>query len=1349
MFFLCIHTTSFVIMKLKGILLPFQLYPQTPFIMINKNRKILILLSFLFCLRSFAQNGTQQPDSTKTPYPDSLNSILAVTGGGTGYMPSIIPPSPNMSSLGKFIEHPVNNYTGVPKIAIPIYTIKHRDLEVPLQINYHASGNKVETMASWIGLGWSLNAGGSVTRSVRGLPDDLYSITTNITGGPSSSHCLTYNNAGYLYSANDVEIMYSEANTDTTRFLNNLREIGMGAKDGIPDMFYFSFGKYSGNFVFDELGNINLIPKQDLKITIQRPTDREITGFTITTPDGIRYVFSEVEKSIITSTGASSPLTGNGGIESKLNFQGPFFGISGSGDEEFVFCGTDESRVTYNSSWQLTKIISPRSGEEITFSYREEKNHVQSYSNETLFWWNKTNNSTAFRTKNAVSNYTKTKVIESIVWPTGYAQFKIDLAQPRLDTDRQYQYKPHAGNETIFNYALDKIEIYETDSTKVKTVDFTYSYFQSTDIPSFTDGSGTDYTYYKNAVAKRLRLERMTESGTNPYLFNYSTETLPNRSSTEQDFWGFYKPNSSNSLIPIIYEYPNETVSSTSFHTSSFSIYPRQTYVGTQTLHSNSAWDRSTDTTAMKAGVLTEIIYPTKGGTLFTYSPNEFYIDGQKIIGGGLRIRQIRISKSATYTDADDIIENYSYHDSGKIVDLPVFGAYGSKGDGGVIFHGNWSGGLALTQGSYVGYGQVSKTTAGNGKTVFKYQTPAMYGTISEDIYSRPLIEKKYLTLSPLYGGGVSPCTPWLTSTLKLDYYPRPISPNYEWGRGLLDEMEIWDQNGNLIKKTKNNYTVKSHKKIKNIQVAVVHVDSYAAEELGTNRCWAGRHCYNFTRTYDISPWIILDKTTEYFYNGGSTPVTQIKDFTYGSTSHRQITQKRVTQSDGSILETNFSYPYDYQSVSGRAAFIPKMLDQYIINVPVETVTYIEKAPSDRKIIDASVTTFKSYTGSASKPELMLPYKTFRFNGYDGSIGSSFLSYPGTSEDAATSSYLEVIKYTNYDTKGNPLSLISNRTHQISYLWAYNGQFPVAEIKNADYSAVTTALTGAGTSYSVLSAMTNSSDIKTKTDAVRTTLSSAQVTGYQFFWLTGIHSITDPTNKTLYYERDSYGRLVTIHSGGGSIRASYCYNYAGMTTDCQAVSVSGVVTPASLALIPDEEVALPVTLVDFTVVKEGPSALLTWTTTSETNSESFEIEHSTDGKKWRKLERIPAKGESAGTINYGYKHAEPLEGENLYRLKIIDRDGTHAYSRIRSLVFGEGQEIIFYPNPISVGDKLYLQASDPQNINRISIFNNVGELLLETGYQTEINVSKLSAGLYIVQVIGSDGSVTKHKIVKR
>ena len=88
------------------------------------------------------------------------------------YTKDISPTNPNAASLGKYVDIPVSLYTGVPNIGVPIYTIQEGPLSLPISLSYHASGVKINELASSVGLGWSLNAGGMISRTVLGLYDE-------------------------------------------------------------------------------------------------------------------------------------------------------------------------------------------------------------------------------------------------------------------------------------------------------------------------------------------------------------------------------------------------------------------------------------------------------------------------------------------------------------------------------------------------------------------------------------------------------------------------------------------------------------------------------------------------------------------------------------------------------------------------------------------------------------------------------------------------------------------------------------------------------------------------------------------------------------------------------------------------------------------------------------------------------------------------------------------------------------------------------------------------------------------------------------------------------------------------
>ncbi len=170
---------------------------------------------------------------------------------------------------------------------------------------------------------------------------------------------------------------------------------------------------------------------------------------------------------------------------------------------------------------------------------------------------------------------------------------------------------------------------------------------------------------------------------------------------------------------------------------------------------------------------------------------------------------------------------------------------------------------------------------------------------------------------------------------------------------------------------------------------------------------------------------------------------------------------------------------------------------------------------------------------------------------------------------------------------------------------------------------------------------------------------------------------------------------------------------------------------------------LPVTLTRFTVAAEGKTALLAWATTEETNSDRFEIERSADGKKWAMIGSVASTGESKVLVNYTFTDNAPLSGENLYRLKMVDKDDTYAYSAIRNVRI-QGEAVRPYPNPVS--DKLRIDSY--ANVKEVSVKNTAGRNLMQIQKVSNdgIDVSKLTPGVYIVTLTLFDGTISTHKV---
>ncbi|HEY1056628.1 MAG TPA: hypothetical protein VGE24_15885, partial [Emticicia sp.] len=140
---------------------------------------------------------------------------------------SEIPPAPNAANLGKYGEIPVNQSTGALNLNIPLVSITEGDINWPISLSYNYTGFKPMEHAGWVGRGWALNAGGVITRTVRGQADETP-------------------NFGFLYTA--AEFAYVVANPSTVNSSPIFQNQGFGTYDTEPDIFYFNAGNLSGKF---------------------------------------------------------------------------------------------------------------------------------------------------------------------------------------------------------------------------------------------------------------------------------------------------------------------------------------------------------------------------------------------------------------------------------------------------------------------------------------------------------------------------------------------------------------------------------------------------------------------------------------------------------------------------------------------------------------------------------------------------------------------------------------------------------------------------------------------------------------------------------------------------------------------------------------------------------------------------------------------------------------------------------------------------------------------------------------------------------------------------------------------
>jgi uncharacterized repeat protein (TIGR01451 family) len=173
---------------------------------------------------------------------------------------------------------------------------------------------------------------------------------------------------------------------------------------------------------------------------------------------------------------------------------------------------------------------------------------------------------------------------------------------------------------------------------------------------------------------------------------------------------------------------------------------------------------------------------------------------------------------------------------------------------------------------------------------------------------------------------------------------------------------------------------------------------------------------------------------------------------------------------------------------------------------------------------------------------------------------------------------------------------------------------------------------------------------------------------------------------------------------------------------------------------------LPVKLAGITAKTVENDVLIEWRTTEEVNFDHFEIQRSIDPKKGfaRLATVLPTTKQGLG--NYSYLDKAVQVGNTFYyRLKMVDRDATSAYSRIVSAKIDSDVITNIYPNPT----KESLTVNTLQNILDVQIVNSAGKAVLTKSYhgdKSEVNIKlpNLPAGIYLIRIKTAD-QLTQYK----
>jgi len=234
---------------------------------------------------------------------------------------------------------------------------------------------------------------------------------------------------------------------------------------------------------------------------------------------------------------------------------------------------------------------------------------------------------------------------------------------------------------------------------------------------------------------------------------------------------------------------------------------------------------------------------------------------------------------------------------------------------------------------------------------------------------------------------------------------------------------------------------------------------------------------------------------------------------------------------------------------------------------------------------------------------------------------------------------------------------------------------------------------------------------------------------------------------------------IALYGGAAYWSPLSTVNNAGANTAI-ATTIDNDLTTTKITL-GSNAMPLPIVLVDFKAICVNTSIDLSWKTLSETNNSYFTILKSTDGISFNELGQVNGNGNSNEEITYNFTDKNPNSGENYYKLKQTDFDGTSSVSEIISAdcnisVLGESIFNVF-PNPANKESDVYFEIKgfNKESEVLVVIIDVLGQELYSKIIITDINgdnvnavdkLNRLPEGTYII-IASSKNELFKKKLI--
>lgn len=895
--------------------------------------------------------------------------------------------TPDASELGKYGQIPVNYFNGLPEISIPLTTFKAKGYDLPLYLTYHASGNNPDSHPGWVGLGWTLHAGGMINRIINGYKDEK-----------SEKEFQRFSNLGF-----DSEFAYfynaeQRQNADWADENRLSRLSGSTASerpfDTEPDEFQINIDDIQASFYITGENKIKIKSKSNMnfKADIRLNTSNSIyilfKNRNLDKKNLEASLFTYIEEIIITKDNGVKYYFGGNKDAIEFSFiQNPKYSEIGTNTNEWRVVGTA-------NSWLLRK-IKLLNGEIITFNYEKRGTPIIISDNHygTSYIIDDNGVGSLFDTKNQPGYNINLSFV--FIQPSYLTSIKSEVTNNEIFFGRTKSNElGYNINLNDFNFRVGNFEYYDPNTPMEFSFSnlMTHSYYMQ--LYEIVEKDRKIKLELSNDSQSRLKLlsvafynkNNITDTRINGYKFEYNDVNLPPYNSKKTDKWGYYN----------------------------------NKYYGDKEYQNLSAY-RTPEEYYMKAEILRKIVYPTGGYSEFFYEPHRYSKVAEQFpfstqsatgIAGGLRIKEIinsdnnkTVSRKFEYVDnqgnSSGILSgNQIYYIVGRhhvdfcygrwwgLTHMDVNIKYDARY---YIMQENNINQLSTTNGSHVTYSRIVEKMSDGSKTIYNYS--------NHDEFMDELPEKTLDNINE--------------KVLSNSFTSRELE------RGLLTRTEFIDTKGRIVKTEEYAYNSTPER-----------YNDFVKSANQTQHCNGMILRMSAIRIYTFCPYL-LSKTTTINDIEGMEPITTTTKFEYNG---YKLLTKATSCNSKNEEEIDITR---YSGDISNGVYL-QMQNKNILSYPVEKIQI-----RNQHLTGSELFTYKKNTWNDDyvldkryKSRLNSPVSYRNFVNFDGNIKDSHYDSPE-------------MEYTRYDRYSNIEESISKDFHKSTYIWGYNGLYPVAIFENA------------------------------------------------------------------------------------------------------------------------------------------------------------------------------------------------------------------------------------------------------------------------------------------------------------